>query len=89
MYNGNKTGGVLGKFPDPPYYWWLSGAAWGGMLDYYLYTGDHSYVNVTYDAMVSQISVTNDYLPAAEEVDEVRTRLGAQRSLLRSANQAG
>ncbi|KAJ9613311.1 hypothetical protein H2200_003253 [Cladophialophora chaetospira] len=70
MYNGNRTGGEPGKFPDPPYYWWLSGAAWGGMLDYYLYTGDESYYNVTYDALVSQISPTNNYLPAAEALDE-------------------
>ena len=21
LYNGNQTGGVLGKFPYPPYYW--------------------------------------------------------------------
>ena len=71
MYNGNRTGGEPGKFPDPPYYWWLSGAAWGGMLDYYLYTGDESYYNVTYDALVSQISNTNNYLPVAEALDEV------------------
>ncbi|OCT44613.1 Mannan endo-1,6-alpha-mannosidase DCW1 [Cladophialophora carrionii] len=70
MYNGNRTGGVLGKFPYPPYYWWLSGAAWGGMVDYYLYTGDASYYNVTYDALVSQISDTHNYLPEAEKLDE-------------------
>ncbi|KIW63900.1 hypothetical protein, variant 1 [Phialophora macrospora] len=70
MYNGNQTGGELGKFPDPPYYWWLSGAAWGGMVDYYLYTGDASYYNVTHDALVSQISDTYDYLPEAEKLEE-------------------
>merc|ERR1711977_791386 len=26
-YNGNQTGGEPGKFPYPPYYWWLSGVA--------------------------------------------------------------
>jgi hypothetical protein len=73
MYNGNQSGGELGKFPDPPYYWWLSGAAWGGMVDYNLYTGDDSYKNVTYTALVSQISGTYNYLPVAEALDEVRT----------------
>jgi mannan endo-1,6-alpha-mannosidase len=71
MYTGNRIGGVVGKFPYPPYSWWLSGAAWGGMIDYWHYTGDESYYNVTYDALVAQISATHDYLPLAEKFDEV------------------
>ena len=71
MYNGNSTGGVLGKFPYPPFYWWLSGASWDGMLHYWLYTGDESYYNVTWEALVAQISETNNYLPVAEKFDEV------------------
>jgi rhamnogalacturonyl hydrolase YesR len=73
MYNGNRTGGggVLGKFPYPPFFWWLSGASWDGMLHYWLYTGDESYYNVTWDALVSQISDTNNYLPLSEKFDEV------------------
>lgn len=71
FYNGNRTGGTLGKFPYPPYYWWLSGAAWDGMLHYWLFTGDESYNNITWMALVSQISPTNNYLPVAEMFDEV------------------
>ncbi|KAL6244780.1 hypothetical protein RBB50_008308 [Rhinocladiella similis] len=70
FYNGNRTGGILGKFPYPPYYWWLSGAAWDGMLHYWLYTGDGSYNDITWTALVSQISPTNNYLPIAEMFDE-------------------
>ncbi|KAK5270554.1 hypothetical protein LTR99_004996 [Exophiala xenobiotica] len=72
MYNGNRTGGggVLGKFPYPPFFWWLSGASWDGMLHYWLYTGDESYYNVTWEALVSQISGTNNYLPLSEKFDE-------------------
>lgn len=73
FYNGNRTGGILGKFPYPPYYWWLSGAAWDGMLHYWLYTGDGSYNDITWTALVSQISPTNNYLPIAEMFDEVCT----------------
>jgi hypothetical protein len=72
MYTGNRTCGVPGKFPFPPYYWWESGAAWGGMIHYWHYTGDNSYYDVTYQALVAQISVTNNYLPVAEKFDEVR-----------------
>ena len=71
LYNGNQTGGTLGKFPYPPYYWWESGAAFGGMIEYWHYTGDTSYVNVTWQALVSQISPSNDYMPVKEQFDEV------------------
>lgn len=72
MYNGNTTG-VLAKFPYPPYYWWESGAAWGGMINYWHYTGDASYNNVTYDALVSQIGPGGDFVMPSEAFDEVRT----------------
>jgi mannan endo-1,6-alpha-mannosidase len=72
IYNGNTTGG-LGMFPYPPYYWWESGAAWGGMVNYWHYTGDASYVNATYNALVSQIGPAGDYVMPSEAFDEVCT----------------
>lgn len=71
LYHGNKAGGVLGKWPFPPYYWWESGAAWGGMVNYWHYTGDNSYLNVTYEALVSQIGPTNDFMLPQEKFDTV------------------
>lgn len=62
---------MLGKFPFPPFYWWLCGAAWGGMVEYWHFTGDKSYYDVTYNALVAQISPTHNYLPVAEMYDEV------------------
>lgn len=70
LYNGN-TSGVLGKFPYPPYYWWESGAAWGGMINYWHFTGDGSYNNVTYNALVSQIGPAGDFVMPSEAFDEV------------------
>ncbi|KAF7504619.1 hypothetical protein GJ744_002046 [Endocarpon pusillum] len=69
LYNGNKTGGVLGKWPFPPYYWWESGASWDGMVNYWHFTGDNSYVDVTYEALVSQIGPTNDFILPQEKSD--------------------
>jgi mannan endo-1,6-alpha-mannosidase len=43
LYTGNQTGGVVGKWPFPPYYWWESAGGWGGMIGYWWYTGDASY----------------------------------------------
>lgn len=70
LYTGNQTGGVLGKFPYPPYYWWESGGAWGGMVEYWHYTGDQSYVNVTYDAVTSQLGPNYDFVVPSEAFDE-------------------
>lgn len=71
LYNGNRTGGVVGKWPFPPYYWWESGAAWGGMVNYWHFTGDNSYVNVTHEALVSQIGPTNNFILPRERFNTV------------------
>ncbi|RMZ88848.1 hypothetical protein DV736_g3926, partial [Chaetothyriales sp. CBS 134916] len=70
LYDGNTTEGVRGKFPFPPYYWWESGGAWGGMVNYWHYTGDQSYVNVTFDALISQLGPAYDYVVPSEVFDE-------------------
>jgi mannan endo-1,6-alpha-mannosidase len=70
LYNGNNTAGVLGKFPYPPYYWWESGAVWGGMIEYWHYTGDSSWVNVTWDALVSQLGPNSDFVVPVERFNE-------------------
>lgn len=75
LYHGNVTGGVLGKFDYPPYYWWQSGSAWGGMIGYWHFTGDNSYVNVTLEALVSQIGPTNDFMLEHEKFNTVSTIL--------------
>ena len=75
MYNGNTTG-VLGKWPYPPFYWWESGAAWGGMMNYWWYTGDYSWYDVTHEGLVSQISPTFNYLPIVEMFDEGNDDIG-------------
>lgn len=72
LYNGNRTGGVVGKFPFPPYYWWQSGATWGAMVNYWHFTGDNSYVNVTHEALVSQIGPTNNFILPQEMRSTVR-----------------
>ncbi|KAG9780379.1 glycoside hydrolase family 76 protein, partial [Aureobasidium melanogenum] len=70
LYNGNRTGGVLGKFPYLPYYWWESGGAWGGMMEYWHYTGDESYRNVTRQALISQLGPVYDFNVPTEAFDE-------------------
>ncbi|KAJ9622214.1 hypothetical protein H2204_011562 [Knufia peltigerae] len=70
LYNGNRSGGTLGKWPFPPYYWWESGGAWSGMMEYWHYTGDNSYNNVMTEALVSQLGPANDFNMPSEVLDE-------------------
>ncbi|KAK9233807.1 glycoside hydrolase [Lipomyces kononenkoae] len=68
-YNGNQTGGTLGKFIWP-YYWWEAGAAWGSLLDYWFYTGDATFNRIVVDALLANVGPNNDYMPEYENVTE-------------------
>ncbi|KAI5860830.1 glycoside hydrolase family 76 protein [Durotheca rogersii] len=67
FYHGNETGHVPGILPGPPpdgdYYWWQGGALWGTMIDYWHFTGDETYNDVTYEAMQFQVGENWDYAP--------------------------
>jgi len=62
FYSGNETGDVPGNLPDP-YYWWLCGAMMGTLIDYWHYTGDDSYNDLVYQAMIHQAGPDRDFLP--------------------------
>lgn len=64
-YKNNATDTAfkdVGTFPYPPYYWWESGAIWGGMVDYWAYTGDTSYVETTTQALMAQAMPTMNFM---------------------------
>ncbi|KAK3956985.1 glycoside hydrolase [Pseudoneurospora amorphoporcata] len=66
-YKGNLTGQTPGILPGPPpagdYYWWEAGAMWGALIDYWRFTGDESYNNVTTQALLWQVGPGQDYMP--------------------------
>ncbi|KAI0376910.1 glycoside hydrolase family 76 protein [Hypomontagnella monticulosa] len=66
-YHGNESGHVPGILPGPPpdgdYYWWQGGALWGTMVDYWHFTGDETYNDVTYQALQFQVGENRDYAP--------------------------
>ncbi|KAI1814768.1 glycoside hydrolase family 76 protein [Poronia punctata] len=62
-YTGNNTGDTPGNLPDP-YFWWEAGSMFGTMIDYWLYTGDESYVEVTTQALLHQVGEDRDFMPA-------------------------
>ena len=61
-YTGNRTGDTPGNLPDP-YFWWECGAMFGAMVDYWFYTNDTSYINVTTQALLSQVGPDKNYMP--------------------------
>ncbi|CAG8950081.1 hypothetical protein HYFRA_00008315 [Hymenoscyphus fraxineus] len=60
-YNGNQSGQIPGNLPQP-YYWWEAGAMFGSMIDYWYYTGDPTYNEVTTQAMLWQVGPNQDYM---------------------------
>ena len=68
-YSGN-TNGDPGVLPYPPYYWWEAGGMFGVLIDYWYYTGDTTYNNLTSEGLQSQVSPTFDYMPTNQQQDE-------------------
>jgi len=67
-YTGDQPGQIPGILPGPPpagpYYWWEGGALWGTMVDYWHYTGDTTYNNVTESSLIFQAGAPqNSYMP--------------------------
>ncbi|KAI2634999.1 glycoside hydrolase family 76 protein [Hypomontagnella submonticulosa] len=61
-YTGNNTGDVPGNLPDP-YYWWEAGAMFGTLIDYWGFTGDDSYNDITLQALQHQVGDDADFMP--------------------------
>ncbi|KAI0977186.1 cell wall glycosyl hydrolase [Xylaria arbuscula] len=61
-YTGNNTGDTPGNLPDP-YFWWEAGAMFGTLIDYWFYTNDTSYVDVTTQALLHQVGDDKDFMP--------------------------
>ncbi|KAH8668720.1 cell wall glycosyl hydrolase [Xylariales sp. PMI_506] len=68
-YTGNNTGDVAGNLPSP-YYWWEAGAMFGTLIDYWVYTGDDQYNNITYQALQHQVGTDGDFMPENQTKSE-------------------
>ncbi|TKA50067.1 hypothetical protein B0A55_12886, partial [Friedmanniomyces simplex] len=66
-YQNNQSSTALtaiGTLPAP-LYWWEAGAVWGGMVDYWAYTNDTSYVHTVQQALLAQVGPKDDYMMPA------------------------
>jgi mannan endo-1,6-alpha-mannosidase len=61
-YTGHRPGDTPGNLPAP-YYWWEAGAMFGAMIDYWYFTGDDTWNEMTTQAMLHQVGPDNDFMP--------------------------
>ncbi|PNY30021.1 Mannan endo-1,6-alpha-mannosidase DCW1 [Tolypocladium capitatum] len=69
FYHGDQPGGTPGLLPNP-YYWWEAGAMMGSLVDYWYYTKDDSYNNLTTQGLLYQVGDTIDYMPRNQTLTE-------------------
>lgn len=71
-YKGNTTDPTSREFGNvqKPYYWWVAGALWGALLDYYHYTSDPSYNGVIIQALLAPTNLGADNYQPPEHADE-------------------
>lgn len=71
-YTGNESGQIPGLLPGNGntcptcYYWWEAGAMFGALIDYWYFTGDTTYNDVTTQALLFQVGNHNDFEPLNE-----------------------
>ncbi|OQE42272.1 hypothetical protein PENCOP_c004G07693 [Penicillium coprophilum] len=61
-YVGDHPGDVSGNIPDP-YYGWEAGAMFGAMVEYWYYTGDDKWNEITTQALLQQLDDDNNFMP--------------------------
>ncbi|KAK4224465.1 glycoside hydrolase [Podospora fimiseda] len=65
-YNGNQPGQIPGVLSRPPpigdYYWWHGAVVWSTLLDYWRYTGDDTYNDLTSQAILFQAGERGDFM---------------------------
>ncbi|KAL5337210.1 glycosyl hydrolase family 76-domain-containing protein [Aspergillus crustosus] len=62
-YTGYNPGDTPGNLPTP-YYWWEAGAMFGALIDYWFYTSDTRWNNITTQGMVWQAGSSGTFMPA-------------------------
>jgi len=70
FYRGNEPGFIPGVLPEPPYFWWEGGAMWGALIEYWYYTKDDSFVDITKQGLLFQVGDEWDYMPRNQTLTE-------------------
>lgn len=66
-YSGNESGQAPGYLPGEGqadgYYWWEGAGVFGSLIDYWYYTGDDTYNDVTTQAITWQMGSDRNFQP--------------------------
>jgi mannan endo-1,6-alpha-mannosidase len=66
QYPNAESGSSAGLFTSG-YSWWEDGAIWGGLVDYWSWTGDAQYNTLVQTAIASQAGANDNFLPTSQE----------------------
>lgn len=61
-YTGMNPGDNPGNLPDP-YFWWEAGAMFASLVDYWFYTGDDTWNDITTQALLWQAGDDGTFMP--------------------------
>ncbi|OQD75668.1 hypothetical protein PENDEC_c006G02662 [Penicillium decumbens] len=68
-YTGMNPGDNPGNLPDP-YYWWEAGAMFNALIDYWYYTGDTKWNDITTQGMLWQAGDNAAFMPGNQSKTE-------------------
>lgn len=68
-YTGMNPGDNPGNLPDP-YYWWEAGAMFNALIDYWFYTRDDTWNDITIQGMLWQAGDTGAFMPSNQSKTE-------------------
>lgn len=68
-YTGDQPGDNPGNLPDP-YYWWEAGAMFNALIDYWFYTGDDTWNDITIQGMLWQAGDNMAFMPSNQSKTE-------------------
>jgi mannan endo-1,6-alpha-mannosidase len=64
LYVYHDASSTAGHFVQPePWFWWLSGKAWNGLMEYTVFTGDTTYQADLLAAMMDNVGPNFDFVP--------------------------
>ncbi|KAI2626542.1 glycoside hydrolase family 76 protein [Hypoxylon sp. NC1633] len=67
LYVDHDPSSTAGQFKQPkPWFWWLSGSAWNGLIDYTVYTGDKTYQADILSAISNNLGPNYDFAPSEQ-----------------------
>lgn len=64
LYVFHNEAATTGQFNQPqPWFWWLSGSGWTGLIDYTVYTKDTTYKADILSALGKNVGPNFDFVP--------------------------